>query len=209
MTYRNSKAFLILLLGMLSAFGPFVIDLYLPALPALAQFFDTSASMAQMTLTTGMLGLAFGQLIFGPLSDKYGRKMPLLVSLLVYLVSTVLIVFAPSIEALIALRLVQGLASAGSVVISRAVVADLYEGQEMTRFFGALMTVNGLAPILSPILGSVLLKFTDWRGMFVFLALIGVAMILTTTRFYESLPVQKRMKESVASSFAALFKVWG
>lgn len=165
---KNSELFLLLLLGVLSAFGPFVMDLYLPSLPQLADFFATSTSMTQLTLTTAMLGLAVGQLVFGALSDKFGRKKPLIISLVIYIISTIAIVFSPNIETMIALRVVQGLSSAGSVVISRAIVADLYKGQAMTRFFGLLLTINGLAPIFSPITGSFLLEFTDWRGILCF-----------------------------------------
>ena len=107
--------------------------------------------------------------VFGALSDKFGRKKPLIISLVIYIISTIAIVFSPNIETMIVLRVVQGLSSAGSVVISRAIVADLYKGQAMTRFFGLLLTINGLAPIFSPITGSFLLEFTDWRGIFVFL----------------------------------------
>ena len=121
MQKTNSKAFLVILLGVLSAFGPFVVDLYLPSLPQLAQFFDTTASMTQLTLTTGMIGLAVGQLLLGPMSD---------------IISTILLIFSPNIETMIVLRAVQGLSSAGSVVISRAVATDLYRGREMTRFLG-------------------------------------------------------------------------
>ena len=98
MTKANSKLFLVLLLGVLSAFGPFVVDLYLPSLPQLASFFETSASMTQLTLTTAMIGLAVGQLLLGPLSDKFGRKIPLIISLVIYIISTVLIVYAQNIE---------------------------------------------------------------------------------------------------------------
>lgn len=139
MTHSNSKFFLVLLLGVLSAFGPFVVDLYLPALPQLAEFFHTGTLMTQLTLTTAMIGLAVGQLLLGPISDKFGRKKPLILSLLVYIASTVAIVFSPNIETMIVLRVVQGLSSAGSVVISRAVATDLYRGREMTRFFGLLI----------------------------------------------------------------------
>ena len=135
MQKTNSKAFLVILLGVLSAFGPFVVDLYLPSLPQLAQFFDTTASMTQLTLTTAMIGLAVGQLLLGPMSDKFGRKIPLIISLLIYIISTILLIFSPNIETMIVLRAVQGLSSAGSVVISRAIATDLYRGREMTRFF--------------------------------------------------------------------------
>ena len=151
---------------------------YLPSLPQLAQFFDTTASMTQLTLTTAMIGLAVGQLLVGPMSDKFGRKIPLIISLLIYIISTILLIFSPNIETMIVLRAVQGLSSAGSVVISRAIATDLYRGREMTRFFGLLMTINGIAPIISPILGSLLLEYIGWKGVFFFLAIIGIVVLL-------------------------------
>ena len=202
MTKANSKLFLVLLLGVLSAFGPFVVDLYLPSLPQLASFFETSASMTQLTLTTAMIGLAVGQLLLGPLSDKFGRKKPLIISLVIYIISTVLIVFSPNIETMIVLRVIQGLSSAGSVVISRAIATDLYRGREMTRFFGLLMTINGIAPIISPILGSLLLEYISWKGVFVFLALIGVVVLFFCFRLKESLSVENRLQGSIFATFS-------
>ena len=202
MTKANSKLFLVLLLGVLSAFGPFVVDLYLPSLPQLASFFETSASMTQLTLTTAMIGLAVGQLLLGPLSDKFGRKKPLIISLVIYIISTVLIVFSPNIETMIVLRVIQGLSSAGSVVISRAIATDLYRGREMTRFFGLLMTINGIAPIISPILGSLLLEYISWKGVFVFLALIGVVVLFFCFRLKESLSVENRLQCSIFATFS-------
>ena len=202
MTKANSKLFLVLLLGVLSAFGPFVVDLYLPSLPQLASFFETSASMTQLTLTTAMIGLAVGQLLLGPLSDKFGRKKPLIISLVIYIISTVLIVFSSNIEMMIVLRVIQGLSSAGSVVISRAVATDLYRGREMTRFFGLLMTINGLAPIISPILGSLLLEYISWKGVFVFLALIGVIVLFFCFRLKESLSTENRLQGSIFATFS-------
>ena len=202
MAKANSKLFLVLLLGVLSAFGPFVVDLYLPSLPQLASFFETNASMTQLTLTTAMIGLALGQLLLGPLSDKFGRKKPLIISLVIYIISTVLIVFSPNIETMIVLRVIQGLSSAGSVVISRAVATDLYRGREMTRFFGLLMTINGIAPIISPILGSLLLEYISWKGVFVFLALIGVVVLFFCFRLKESLSVENRLQGSIFATFS-------
>jgi len=202
MIKANSKLFLVLLLGVLSAFGPFVVDLYLPSLPQLASFFETSASMTQLTLTTAMIGLAVGQLLLGPLSDKFGRKIPLIISLVIYIISTVLIIYAPNIESMIVLRVIQGLSSAGSVVISRAVATDLYRGREMTRFFGLLMTINGIAPIISPILGSLLLEYISWKGVFVFLALIGVIVLLFCFRLKESLSIENRLQGSIFATFS-------
>ena len=202
MIKANSKLFLVLLLGVLSAFGPFVVDLYLPSLPQLASFFETSASMTQLTLTTAMIGLAVGQLLLGPLSDKFGRKIPLIISWVIYIISTVLIVFSPNIATMIVLRVIQGLSSAGSVVISRAVATDLYRGREMTRFFGLLMTINGIAPIISPILGSLLLEYISWKGVFVFLALIGVIVLFFCFRLKESLSAENRLQGSIFATFS-------
>lgn len=207
MQKTNSKAFLVILLGVLSAFGPFVVDLYLPSLPQLAQFFDTTASMTQLTLTTAMIGLAVGQLLLGPMNDKFGRKKPLIISLLIYIISTILLIFSPNIETMIVLRAVQGLSSAGSVVISRAVATDLYRGREMTRFFGLLMTINGIAPIISPILGSLLLEYIGWKGVFFFLAIIGIVVLLFCFRLKESLIIENRLKGSVLSTFFTFGKI--
>ena len=207
MQKTNSKAFLVILLGVLSAFGPFVVDLYLPSLPQLAQFFDTTASMTQLTLATAMIGLAVGQLLLGPMSDKFGRKIPLIISLLIYIISTILLIFSPNIETMIVLRAVQGLSSAGSVVISRAIATDLYRGREMTRFFGLLMTINGIAPIISPILGSLLLEYIGWKGVFFFLAIIGIVVLLFCLRLKESLIIENRLKGSVLSTFFTFGKI--
>lgn len=184
-----------------------MVDLYLPSLPQLATFFNSTASMTQLTLTSAMIGLALGQLLLGPISDKFGRKKPLIISLLIYIVSTIFIVFAPNIETMIALRFIQGLSSAGGVVISRAIATDLYRGREMTRFFGLLMTINGIAPIISPILGSLLLEYISWKGVFAFLVLIGVAVLAFCFRLKESLSSENRLQGSLFSTFSAFTKI--
>ena len=204
---KNSKLFLVLFLGTLSAFGPFVTDLYLPALPFMGEYFGANTSTVQLTLTGSMVGLALGQLLIGPISDKYGRKKPLLISLIVYLISTVAIIFSSNIYLMAILRLIQGLASAGALVISRAVSTDLYRGREMAEFFALLMAVNGLAPILSPIIGSLLLQFTDWRGIFVTLALIGAPLIITSVKFNESLKKEKRLDVPVLKTYSSIVAV--
>jgi len=204
---KNSRLFLILLLGSLSAFGPFITDLYLPALPGMGEYFHTSASMVQLTLTTSMIGLGLGQLFIGPISDKYGRIRPLMVSLAIYIASTLLIVFTQDIEGMIVLRAIQGLSSAGSVVLSRAIAADLYQGEELSRFFALLMSVNGIAPIVSPVFGALLLQFTNWRGIFVVLVLIGVVLMAFCLRLEETHPPHKRMTGSLLSIFTVLGKI--
>ena len=204
---RNSKLFLVLFLGTLSAFGPFVTDLYLPALPTMTSFFNASTSTIQLTLTGSMVGLALGQLLIGPISDKYGRKNPLIISLVIYLISTLAIIIFPNVYAMITLRFIQGISSAGSVVISRAISTDLYHGRDLATFFALLMAVNGLAPILSPILGSLLLQLTDWRGIFVTLAVIGIILLAVSFKFHESLESSKRLNLPITKTYYTIILV--
>jgi len=171
---------LLLILGALSAFAPLSIDMYLPALPALGRGFGVSAAQVQLTLSACLLGLALGQLVAGPLSDALGRRRPLLVGVAAYTVASLLCVLAPSVGALVAVRFVQGLAGAAGIVIARAVVRDRYAGVAAARYFSLLMLVNGLAPILAPIIGGQLLRVTSWRGVFVVLAAIGALLLLAT-----------------------------
>ncbi|QCD45536.1 multidrug effflux MFS transporter [Campylobacter mucosalis] len=199
---HNSKIFLLLFLGALSAFGPFVIDLYLPALPLISHSFHTSASMTQLTLTTSMAGLAIGQLFIGPISDKFGRKLPLTISLIIYTISTIAIFFTKSIEMFIFMRVIQGFSSAGSVVISRAIARDLYSGHELTKFFSLMMVINSLAPILSPILGSILIKFAEWHSIFIVLSMIGIVLFVANFNFKESLLEHRRLKVPLLSTYA-------
>ena len=117
MVKENSKVFLLILLGMLTAFGPFVTDMYLPSLPSMGDYFSTTSSMVQLGLTTSMIGLAVGQVFFGPLSDRYGRRLSLLVAMWLFIASTLLCLFSRSIEQFVAFRLLQGIAGAGGIVI--------------------------------------------------------------------------------------------
>ena len=140
---QNSKTFLLVLLGILAAFGPFVTDMYLPGLPSMTVYFDTTASMVQLGITTAMLGLGFGQIIVGPLSDKYGRKLPLLLSLWLFIFSTIVCICSWSIGAFIFFRFLQGIAGAGGIVISRSVATDCYGGKELAKAFAMISAVNG------------------------------------------------------------------
>jgi MFS transporter, DHA1 family, multidrug resistance protein len=187
---------LLLILGALSMFGPLSLDMYLPVLPDLAKSFDTVESNVQLTLTACLVGLAVGQLVAGPMSDAWGRKRPLAVGLAAYALASVLCAVAPDVVSLTAARLVQGLAGAAGLVISRAMVRDLYEGEALARFFSTLLLVNGLAPILAPVIGGQLTRFTSWRGVFVVLALIGVALLAAALLgLHETLPKEARHRE--------------
>lgn len=201
----NSNLYILLLVGTVSAFGPFVTDFYLPALPALGTYFDTSASMVQLTLTVSMIGLAVGQLFIGPLSDRYGRKLPLMASLVLFILSTVACLAATEIGEFLVFRFVQGAAGAGGVVISKSIATDLYQGQRLTRFFSMLSTVQGLAPICAPVLGGLLLTVTNWRGIFWVLLAIGGVLLLAMTHFRE--PLLARTASSLKATFKAYLPV--
>ncbi|QTO52726.1 multidrug effflux MFS transporter [Duffyella gerundensis] len=195
-------------LGLLAALGPLCIDLYLPALPALARDLQTSTATAQLSLTAGLLGLGAGQLLFGPMSDKFGRVGPLLLSLVLLFIASVGCAMAQTIDQLLLARLFEGLSGAGGAVLSRAIARDMYSGHELTKFFALLMLVNGLAPIGAPVLGGALLTVLDWRGIFMTLAAIAVLLLLLSRfKLKETLPPERRSQGSLFSAWAALGQV--
>ena len=198
---ENSKVFLLILLGMLSAFGPFVTDMYLPSLPAMADYFSASLPMVQMGLTTSMIGLALGQIFFGPLSDKYGRRPLLLVSMLLFIVSTLFCLFAPDIYSFVTLRLIQGIAGAGGIVISRSVAIDKFSGKELAKMLAVIGAINGVAPVAAPVIGGLLTGSVGWQGIFMILLFIGILLGIGCIRFKESLPAEKRSKTGVWATF--------
>ncbi|MFS0839144.1 multidrug effflux MFS transporter [Paenibacillus sp. 1P03SA] len=203
---RSRKITLAVILGSLSAFGPLSLDMYLPALPRLADDLHTTASLAQLSLTSCLLGLAIGQVFAGSISDIKGRRAPLMTGLAIYTAASLLCAIVPSIWGLIVLRFIQGMAGSAGIVLSRAVVRDMYSGSELTRFFSLLMLINGVAPILAPIAGGQLLQFTSWQGVFIVLALIGVIMLLASWKgLPETLPPDRRTKGGVKQT-VAVFK---
>ena len=184
----------VVVLGLLTMFGPLSLDLYLPALPQLADDLNASTSAAQLSITTCLVGLAVGQLVAGPLSDRLGRKPPLMVGLLAYLVASVACALAPSAGVLAVLRLVQGLAGAAGIVISRAIARDLYSGRALKIFFSRLLLVAGLAPVIAPILGGQLSRIMSWRGLFGVLAGFGAVLLLAGWfGLKETLPPERRI----------------
>lgn len=186
---------MVVILGALSAFGPLSIDMYLPSLPSLSRDLGASTSTAQLTLSACLLGLALGQIIAGPLSDTLGRRLPLAVGLVAYILASLLCAVAPSISLLIALRLVQGAAGASGIVIARAIVRDLYSGIAVARFFSILMLVSGIAPIAAPIIGGLLLQVTSWRGVFLVLAFVVTVMLLAVLAgLHETLPLERQQR---------------
>ncbi|MFI6779853.1 multidrug effflux MFS transporter [Micromonospora sp. NPDC050276] len=200
MTNRQ-RARLVIVLGALIAIGPLTIDMYLPALPAITAGLQTTETAVQLTLTGTLVGLALGQLLIGPLSDVVGRRVPLLAGLAAHILASVLCVFAPNIGVLGGLRVLQGLGVAAATVVATAVVRDLFSGASFARIFSRLMLVMGLAPILAPTLGSALLSWTDWRGVFAALAVLGALLIVVAAfRLPETLPVTRRRHGGVSAT---------
>ncbi|MGW3011377.1 multidrug effflux MFS transporter [Streptomyces sp. NPDC001219] len=190
---RRTSLLVTLVLGGLTAVPPLSMDMYLPALPQVTSALHSPAATVQLTLTTCLAGMALGQMIVGPMSDKWGRRRPLLAGMVIYVLATALCALATNAELLIAFRLLQGLAGAAGIVIARAVVRDLYDGVAMARFFSTLMLISGVAPVVAPLIGGQILRFTDWRGVFVVLTAVGVALTLVVWRkLDETLPPARR-----------------
>lgn len=207
---KHNRIWIALILGFLSSIPPFATDFYLPALPQMTTSLDTNAALVQLSLTAFLLGMAIGQLVIGPYSDVLGRRIPLLISLLIFTVTTILCAYSPSILVLVVLRVLQGMSGAGGVVLSRAIVRDLYTGYEITRFMAILALVNGVITVLAPVVGGQLLRFTDWRGIFFILGVISVIVFVNVIiGVKETLPVAARTESGLKNTlinFGNLFK---
>jgi DHA1 family bicyclomycin/chloramphenicol resistance-like MFS transporter len=200
---KKSQLRFALLLGAFSALGPFTIDMYLPSFPEIVAEFDTNASLVQLSLTACLLGLGLGQIIMGTLSDVFGRRKPLLIAMILYLAASFTCALAPDIVFFIAVRFLQGVAASAGIVISRAIVRDVYSGHELTKFFSILMLVSNLGPLVAPVAGSGVISFTSWTGVFVVLGVIGIFLFLMTIwKLEETLPAEKR----ISSNFGQLFR---
>nr|WP_245551667.1 multidrug effflux MFS transporter [Gordonia hirsuta] len=170
---------LLLALALLSAVAPFAIDLYLPAFPEMTTELDTSATAVQLTLTAFLLGVMLGQLVFGPLSDRFGRVPPLLAGAVLCVGAGAVAVFAPNITILVAARFAQGLGGAAGMVIGRAIIADLASGKGAARAFSLMMIVGGIAPVIAPTVGGFLVDPLGWRGLLAVVLAISVLMLIT------------------------------
>lgn len=195
-----------ILLGVLTAFGPLSIDMYLPGLPAIAREFQTSAAAAEQTLATFLIGLALGQAIYGPLSDRLGRRQPLIFGSALYALASIGCILAPTIQSLVVLRFAQALGGCAGIVITRSIVRDLFDERESARMYSFLMLVLGLAPITAPLAGAQLLVIFGWRAIFIFLTFFGlVSLLLTLLILPETLPAERR----AAASLRAVLQGYG
>ncbi|MDA0159699.1 multidrug effflux MFS transporter [Solirubrobacter ginsenosidimutans] len=200
-----SRPALIVILGSMVAIGPLSIDMYLPGLPEITRSLHASAAAVQLTLTACVAGLACGQLVAGPLSDRLGRRRPLFAGLITYAGVSLLCALAPNVIALTGLRFLQGLAGGAGIVIGRAVVRDLYHGAAAAKLFSSLMLVTGLAPILAPVIGAQVLKLTAWQGIFVVQAALALAIVtLAALALPETLAAAKRDRGGLAATIRTM-----
>ncbi|MBP1969938.1 DHA1 family bicyclomycin/chloramphenicol resistance-like MFS transporter [Virgibacillus natechei] len=199
----KTRVGLALLLGLLAFLGPLNIDMYLPSFPGIAQDFGINATLVQFSLTACLIGLAIGQVVIGPISDSQGRRKPLLIATTLFVLASILCALAPNITTLIAARFLQGFTASAGVVLSRAVVRDVFTGKQLTKFFALLMVINAVAPMVAPMLGGAILAFpsASWQTIFYFLAFIGVLIvIIVAVKLKETLPPEKRIPSSIGSS---------
>ncbi|PKU26093.1 multidrug effflux MFS transporter [Telmatospirillum siberiense] len=193
-----SSTRLTIVLGALTAFAPFSTDMYLASFSSIAESLHTGLGEVQFTLSVFFFGLALGQLFYGPLIDRFGRRIPLLAGIALYIVASLLIVVAPDITTFTVLRLLQALGGCTGMIISRAIVRDLFDERGSARILSSMMVVQGLGPIIAPICGGYLLTLVDWRGVFVFLVLFGVCCFLAVMRHIpETLPAGRRYRTSL------------
>nr|WP_229072452.1 multidrug effflux MFS transporter [Actinoplanes sp. DH11] len=192
-TRTPNRALLVVILGLITAIGPLSLDMYLPALPDIARDLEVSPAQVQLSLTSCLIGMALGQLIFGPLSDRWGRRRPVVWGLAAYALFSFLIALAPTAPVLTGLRLLQGLAGGAGVVVARAVVRDVAAGNQAAKLFSSLTLIFGIAPIAAPSLGSAVLRFSSWHGVFVALGIVAVLLtVLAAVALPETLPPARR-----------------
>ena len=207
---QNSFFRLALVLGLVSAVGPFAIDMYLPALPSIGHALDASAAAVQMSLMAFFISLGVGQLVYGPVSDMFGRKKPLYFGLTLFALGSIGCALAPDIGTLIALRFVQGLGACAGMVVPRAVVRDLHTGPDAARLMSLLMLVFSVSPILAPLAGSLVIEVAGWRGVFwVVTVAAALGLVLLTTSLPETRPPAQRVDSSVRSALQAYRRLLG
>lgn len=207
---RRDRLMYVLLLGALVALGPFTIDLYLPAFPEVAADLGASEAAIQLTLTATMVGFGLGQLIVGPLSDALGRKKPLLIATAVHIGASIFVAFAPSVDWVMAGRVLQGIGAAGGGVVATAIVRDLFGGQRLIRMLANLALVTGLAPVLAPVIGSQLLRVMEWRGVFLVLAVYGLIMcVVAGLLIAETMPETRRGTFTLSATAARYRRLLG
>lgn len=199
---RAARIQLVILLGIITALDAVAIDMYLPAMPSIQAWFATGSGPIQATLAVFLAGLAIGQMFYGPLAERYGRRLPLLAGMLLFCIGSLLIVFAPTIEVVLFGRLLQALGGAAALVIPRAIVADLYTAAESAKIYSLLMQIMSLGPVLAPLFGNLLYQHFGWHSIFWALSAFGLLSLLgVLLAVPESLPVERRSQQGLLASF--------
>ncbi|MDG5082864.1 multidrug effflux MFS transporter [Staphylococcus aureus] len=206
--FNKRSPIFIIILGSLTAIGALSIDMFLPGLPDIRNDFQTTTSNAQLTLSMFMIGLAFGNLFAGPISDSTGRRKPLIIAMIIFTLASLGIVFVHNIWLMVALRFLQGVTGGAAAVISRAIASDMYSGNELTKFMVLLMLVNGIAPVVAPTIGGIILNYSVWRMVFVILTIFGFVMVIgSLLKVPESLTVTNRESSSGLKTMFKNFKI--
>ncbi len=198
---RSYYIFLVIYMVLLSAFGSFVNDMYLPCLPDMVKVFGCSIPQIQLSLTMGMIGLGAGEIIFGTISDKYGRKPVLVTALIMFFVSALASIFSRSLSFFLACRLIQGLGGSAGYFLARTIPADIFGGRKLAHFMGIIGAINGLAPAVAPVAGGFLADSVGWKGIFVVLTAFSVLLLILCFHLKESLPPSRRFAGSLLDTF--------
>lgn len=205
--YRpKSYGLFVVFIAIIGAFSSLVNDMYLPTIPAMMRQFHTTPSMTQMGLSMAMLGMGIGSVLWGSLSDHFGRKPILIISLLIFAVSTGVALLSPDITFFVAVRLVQGFGAGGAMVLSTSIPADVFAGRQLGKLMGIVGAINGIAPAAGPLLGGFLADRVGWRGIFVVLLAIGIGMTIWTTRTNETLPPARRIAARRLSDYVKAYR---
>lgn len=205
--YRpKSYGLFVVFIAIIGAFSSLVNDMYLPTIPAMMREFHTTPSMTQMGLSMAMLGMGIGSVLWGSLSDHFGRKPILIISLLIFAVSTGVALLSPDITFFVAVRLVQGFGAGGAMVLSTSIPADVFAGRQLGKLMGIVGAINGIAPAAGPLLGGFLADRVGWRGIFVVLLAIGIGMTIWTTRTNETLPPARRIAARRLSDYVKAYR---
>ncbi|MDE6271364.1 MAG: MFS transporter [Muribaculaceae bacterium] len=193
-------------IAIIGAFSSLVNDMYLPTIPSMMREFHTTPSMTQMGISMAMIGMGLGSVLWGSASDRYGRKPILIISLIIFVVSTALSLFSPNITFFIVCRLFQGLGAGGAMVLSTSIPADVYMGRQLAKLMAIVGAINGVAPALGPVLGGAMAGWVGWRGIFVVLLVIGIGMTFWTTRYTETLPPQRRLQARSVADYVKAYR---
>lgn len=204
-TNRQLPLMVIIMLGIMTTFGPLTIDMYVPSLPNVQSDFGTTTSQVQLTLSFAMIGLAIGQFTFGPLSDAYGRKKIALLIISIYVIASLIAVFTTSLSLLLVIRLIQGLTGGGAIVIAKASIGDQHKGKSLAKGLASLLVVNGIITILAPLIGGYALSVSNWKAIFLILTIVSFAILIFAFFKME----ETRDADLTKLNFALIFKDFG